>query len=120
MGIWTKKETMINRILPIPFIVLAVYQWIIIGERTKHALWMWLKFRDYGGGGATDIRLDTLGVGVLVSLGAIFTALSARNRIQKENESLSGRLLKLAAVMLIGGLIWLALLLLSPFAYVVK
>jgi len=111
------KAIMMKKIIPAPFLALAVYQWIIIGEKTKHVVWMWLKFHDYGGGGRTDIRLDTLVVGVLVSLVAIFLAFAARNRMQKVDDV--ARLLKVAAVMMIGGLTWLALLLLSPLATIV-
>jgi len=105
----------IRNLLPLAFIAIAIYQWSIIGERTQHAFRMWRKY-SASGDGYTTMSLDTLIFGYIVSIVAVFAALAAGRVVSGRG----AKVLKLAAVMMGGGILWLSALLLSPFARVVK
>ncbi len=105
----------IKNLVPLTFIAIAVYQWSIIGERTQHAFRMWRKYAA-SGDGYTTMSLDTLIFGYIVSIAAVFAAVAAGRVVSGR----SVKVLKLAAVMIGGGILWLSALLLSPFARVVK
>jgi len=109
---------MIKNLIATICIGFALCQWVIIGERTIHALWMWRKFEGFGSGGYTTMNLETVVTGYTVSLLGIAVAVYARRR--STGSEISSKMLKTAAIIMAGGLVWLSLLIVSPLAVVVK
>jgi hypothetical protein len=109
---------MIKKITCIACLGLAVCQWIIIGERTFHAFWMYQKFKGFSGDGYTTMSLETLITGYVGSALTIALAIYISRHIS--GDGFCSKASKTAAVLLSCGLLWLSVLLLSPLAVVVR
>ena len=109
---------LIKNIIPIFILTAAVKQWFGIGERTYHAWWMWYKFKDYGGGGGTDLSIEMTIITYVLSF--LLIALGFLIRRYWKLNKLFDRINVVAVIMLLIGIGWLSLLLASPFAVIVK
>jgi hypothetical protein len=109
---------LIKNVIPIFILAAAVKQWFGIGERTYHAWWMWYKFKNYGGGGRTDLSIEMTIITYALSFFLIASGFLIR-RYWKLSK-LSDRINVVAVSMLLIGIGWLSLLLASPFAVIVK
>jgi len=111
-------KNVIKHFVPLALLATAIIQWYGIGERTYHAWRMWDKFRDYGGGGHTDMSYETVGTTYALSAILILVSLIIRKHIAPR--SLSSYVNSIAAIMLIIGILWLTCLIVSPMAIVIK
>jgi hypothetical protein len=113
------KIIQIFKVTP-PFVILltAFMQWAGIAERTYHAWWMWNKLKDYGGDGHTDMSFEMITFTYVVSIVlASFGFYFGRH----SRQGVWLRCLNnIGIIMLLLGVLWLSMLLLSPFAVAVK
>ncbi len=107
-----------KKVIPFALFTTAIIQWYGIGERTYHAWRMWCKFRDYGGGGQTDMSYDMVVTTYVLSAILILVSVIIRKHIVAR--SLSSYVNSIAAGMLIIGILWLTFLIVSPIATVIK
>jgi hypothetical protein len=117
-GLKNIKKVVIRNLIPLALLYTAIYQWYGIGERTYHAWWMWYKFKDYGGGGGTDMSYEMVATTYVVSGILILTSFIIRKYVVAR--SFSSYVNSIAAGMLIIGILWLTCLIISPYATLVK
>jgi hypothetical protein len=101
-------------ILSTIFLLFASIQWFIIGERTKHAFFQWNHFVDFNGGGHTTMNLETVITGYIGSCILILFGFAAQKYIKATR--VQSIIIKTSTYMLIFGLAWLSMLILSPFS----
>ncbi len=111
-------KNVIKNLIPLGLLSTAIIQWYGIGERTYHAWWMWYKFKDYGGGGGTDMSYEMVGTTYVLSGILILTSFVIRKHIVAR--SFSSYINSIATGILITGILWLTCLIVSPFAAVIK
>jgi hypothetical protein len=111
-------KNVIKKVIPFALFTTAIIQWYGIGERTYHAWRMWYKFKDYGGGGQTDMSYEMVGTTYVLSAILILVCFIMRKRIVAR--SLSSYANSIGASMLIIGILWLTCLIVSPIATVIK
>jgi hypothetical protein len=111
-------KNVIKNVISPALLTTAIIQWYGIGERTHHAWWMWYKFKDYGGGGGTDMSYEMVGITYVLSAILILSSFVIRKHIVAR--SFSSYVNSIAAGMLIIGILWLTCLIVSPFATVIK
>ena len=111
------SKYMTRKIISSIFLVAALSQWYIIGERTVHAFWMWYKFKDYGGDGYTTMNSETIIIGYVLSIAIISIGMIMRKYFSAT--PIAARINRTAVYMLVAGLLWLTALLLSPVAKVI-
>ncbi len=111
-------KNVIKKAIPLALLTTAIIQWYGIGERSYHAWRMWYKFRDYGGGGQTEMSYEMVGTTYVLS--AILILVSVIIRKHFVARSLSSYANSIAATMLIIGILWLTCLIVSPIATVIK
>jgi hypothetical protein len=110
-------KNVIKNMIPLALLTTAIIQWYGIGERTYDAWWMWYKFKDYGGGGHTTVSMEMTVETYVLSLFLIASGLLVRFYCQLS--LISRRINAIAVGMLMVGIGWLSLLLVSPFAVIV-
>ncbi len=108
----------IKNLIALGILSAALIQWYGIGERTYHAWWMWYKFKDYGGGGRTDLSIEMTIITYVVSAILIISAFFMQR--QGKLDKLFTGITKVALIMLVIGVACLSILLVSPYAVLVK
>jgi len=110
-------KNVIKNVIPLALLTSAIIQWYGIGERTYHAWWMWYKFKDTSGDGYTTVSMEMTVETYVLTLLLITCGLLIRFYCQL---SLVPRRINVIAIgMLMVGIAWLTLLLMSPFAVIV-
>jgi hypothetical protein len=111
-------KNVIKNVIPLALLATAIIQWYGIGERTYHAWWMWYKFKDYGGGGGTDMSYEMVATTYVLSAILIVVSFIIKKHIT--TRSLASYVNSIVAGMLMIGILWLTCLIVSPFAAVIK
>lgn len=107
---------MIQNLISTAILLIASMQWYIIGERTIHAYHQWSKFKDYSGNGHTTMNFETVITGYAGSFIIIVAALAMRNFFPAS--SMANKIRKTSIIMFAIGLIWLSILIVSPYSEV--
>jgi hypothetical protein len=109
-------KNVIKDLAPLALLATAIIQWYGIGERSYDAWWMWYQFRDDGG--YTTVSMEMTVETYVLSLFLIVCGLLMRSYWQLRSTS---RCINLIAVgMLMVGVGWLTLLIMSGFAEIVN
>lgn len=105
-------------------IVSAIFQWLIIIERSYAAVWAWYKFYGYSPANPISVNEETQ---ILFFVGSIAIALLALTTLRRgrllEHERISRKFLVFghwAGRAIIFGSIWWAILLASPLVIVIR
>ncbi len=104
---------MIRSIISTIFLFFAYVQLSAIYERTRNAYYHFEKFKDYGGGGHTIMSFESVIFGYVVSSIIIIFGYVIQNITTYH---IPKKIIQIGIFLLIIGLTWLTILILSPFS----